>query len=304
MRRLLLFVALILSILTLATFQRAQAAVTLFYFAAEPDLTNKLITLSWETGSELDFAGFRIERSLEPNDGFEPLVGADNKPIFFPAKGEGGAGALYEYDDTKVNIGVPYYYRLEMIDNNSLVNYSDVVSIILGYAPTPTATATATATSTSTVTSTSGANAPTATSTSTPSTPTPTSTRTNTQRPTATITRTPSPFHAVTYTSRPRSTYTPTETATITSTPSEVPTVTTTLAPLPSLTLLFPVRTPTPTYTPSLTNTVTSIPPTPTPTLKPDDLIPLRISFLGGILILLWLTLAGFLFTYLRRMAR
>jgi hypothetical protein len=302
-------------VMTLATVMLAQAAITLISFEALVDIANHKISLLWRTGSELDFAGFYVQRSMSPESGFERL----NSSII-PAAGEGGAGAIYFYDDPNVNVGMVYYYQLEMIDFNGSSSFSEVISATFENTETPTATVTLTKTSVSipdtstlTVKPTDTQNTPTPTVTRTPVTPTPTvtrtpvtptPTRTKTNQPTATNTRTPTPFHAVTYTSRPRATSTPTETPTITPTQTVSPTVTTTLAPLPSLTLLFPVHSPTPTSTSSPTVTSSPVPPSPTPTPKPENHIPLRVSFLWGIIILLWLTLAGFLFVYLRRMSR
>jgi hypothetical protein len=126
------FVSLLLVISSLlAKIILVQAAVTLISFDAIPDIPNQKITLLWETGSELDFAGFYIQRSFNPDTGFERLLDLNGDPLFFPAKGEGGAGAQYSYDDTDVNMGVFYYYRLEMLDLGSFSVYSFVVSAIL-----------------------------------------------------------------------------------------------------------------------------------------------------------------------------
>ena len=289
-----LFTLPLLVLILLVTATSAQAAVTLISFDAIANIANQRITILWETGSELDFAGFYIQRSLSPDNGFERLLDPNDDPLFFPAQGVGGSGWQYLYDDTDVVVGGLYYYQLEMIDLGAYPSYSDVIFALWENAPTPTSSSTAT------LTVTPGTQVPTATITPTQATPT----RTKTPQPTVTITRTPSPYHVVTFTSRPRSSSTPSETSTITSTPSVSPTVTTTLAPLPSLTLLFPVRTPTPTFTPLPTFTPSPFPPTPTPTPKPDNHIPLRICFLGGIIVMLWLILAGFLYVYLRRISR
>jgi hypothetical protein len=298
----------LLVIILLVSINLAQAAVTLISFNAypDPDPVNPIISLLWETASELGFYGFYIQRSLNADTGFARLQDTNGDPLFFPAPGD-GLGHTYNYDDEDVDLGVTYYYKLEMVEAGGYTSFSNVVPAFLGNTPTPTPSTTATPTSTS------GTYTPTATPISTSDTRTPTvtrtpitssPTRTKTDQPTTTNTRTPTPFHAVTYTSRPRPTSTPTETPTITPTQTVSPTITTTLAPLPSLILLFPVHSSTPTSTSSPTATSSPVPPSPTPTPKSENRIPLRVSFLGGIIILLWLTLAGFLFAYLRRMSR
>jgi hypothetical protein len=293
-------------LISLAVFESARAAVTLVSFNAYPDNVNLKISLFWETGSELDFSGFYIERSLSADTGFDYLGDEFDQPVFIPAQGL-GSGAQYSHDDTKVDVGVLYYYRLDMLDPGGEVSYSDVVSTTLGNKPTPTVTPsptrtrTPTSTYTRTASSTVGSPGPSSTATMTP---TPTQTRTKTHQPTLTMTRTPTPYHVVTYTSAPIPSKTPTETSTATLTPSDTPTATTTLIPLPSLTLLFSVRTQTPTFTPSPSQTETPILPTFTPTPKLEPHISLQTSFLGGIIALLWVTLAGFLLVYFKRMSK
>jgi hypothetical protein len=286
---------------SLVTVKMAQAAVELSYFEAEADVANTAVKLYWGTGSEINLFEFYIQRSLSQDTGFQRILDEDGNEVRIPAQGMGAEGFDYTYDDTTVDRGILYYYRLEIIESDG-TTFSDVISILMDNTPTPTATSTATETqapSTPTLTTTPLTRTPTVTRTPTA----PTATRTKTRQPTATITRTPTPYHVVTFTSRPRPTSTLTDTPTVTSTPTISPTATTTLAPLPSITLLFPPRTSTPTSTPSPTVTSSPVPPTPTPTPKPDTNIPLRMSFLGGIIILLWITLAGFLFAYMRRLS-
>jgi hypothetical protein len=93
----------------------------------------------------------------------------------------------------------------------------------------------------------------------------------------------------------------PTQTATMLYTPSITPS--TTLLPLPVITLIFPAYT--------TTNTVTATPqfsPTPETTQsidksKPSNLTP-RLILLVGILIILWVVLAGFLVVFFRQLKR
>ena len=129
MKRLLILLFLLISILIQMTVvSSAQGAVTLISFNAYPNLSSLKIKLFWETGSELNFAGFYIQRSLESNSNFTRLVDHYNQPIFIPAQGDGGAGAQYVFNDTGVDFGNIYYYRLEMVDLSGMSEFSDIVS--------------------------------------------------------------------------------------------------------------------------------------------------------------------------------
>jgi hypothetical protein len=294
------FPLLLLALASLSFNYAAPDSVDLGDFRVSFDPANEWVVIAWDTASEYDFSGFYVRRNTNSVGDFSRIQircdGIDT--LFIQAKGLDGSGALYGCLDINITLGTTYYYRLEMVDTSSHSTFTDPpISTYAGETPTPTAT------NTTTTTSTSGTRTPTLTRTPT-ETRTVTITRTKTHRPSVTITRTPSPFHAVTFTSRPRPTSTLTDTPTSTPTPTISPTVTTTLAPLPSLTLLFPYHSPTPTSTPTSTATASPIPPSPTTTPKPDTHIPLRMSFLGGIIILLWITLAGFLFAYLRKITR
>lgn len=78
----------------------AQVSVTLKSFNAIADIANQKITLLWEIDAELDFAGFYIQRSLNPDTGFEPLLDLYGDPLFFPAQevGESGLNGIgYSY---------------------------------------------------------------------------------------------------------------------------------------------------------------------------------------------------------------
>ena len=122
--RLLRYPLLILLCLVKNTY--AKAAVTLVSFDAIPNVISQNITLIWETGTELDFAGFYIQRSFIPDSGFERLLDSNGDPIFFPALGEGGAGAIYMYEDRDVGRGVWYFYKLEMIDLDGDNSFSEI----------------------------------------------------------------------------------------------------------------------------------------------------------------------------------
>ncbi len=79
--------------------------------------------LIWQTASEIDNAGFDIER-LSPSNEFEKIGFV---------KGNGNSNALVEYiyDDKKAPHGISYY-RLKQKDVDGKFTYSEIVSIYSG----------------------------------------------------------------------------------------------------------------------------------------------------------------------------
>lgn len=192
-------------------------------------------TIQWTTVSEVNILGFYVQRSLQEDSGYETVS------PYIPHEGTTNSGADYEYVDTGLTNGTPYYYRLQVVNLNVTSTYTGAIMVIPGL---PTATPTVTQTPTATITST-------ATQTLT-STPTITGTL-----PTATITLTLTSTPTITGT-LPTATITPTVTATRTLMPT--PTRTRTL-------VYIATRTPTriPTYTPRIVSP-TSVNKTRTPT--------------------------------------
>lgn len=126
-------------------FYSVQAAVSLIYFQAVPD--NQRIKLQWATATEMNNAGFFVQRSLTRDSGYVRL-----NTVIIPAKGDGLTGSTYEYPDNTVSGGTQYWYRLESIDTFQTSQFSDPISATISSSPTagPTSTATATPTPTST----------------------------------------------------------------------------------------------------------------------------------------------------------
>ncbi|MBN2372311.1 VCBS repeat-containing protein, partial [bacterium] len=79
-------------------------------FSATPSGNVMLIT--WQTLSEMDSAGFRILRAEDPSGPFTLIT---KTPI--PAQGNAAQGAVYTFEDTNIEPGKTYYYRLEEIDS-------------------------------------------------------------------------------------------------------------------------------------------------------------------------------------------
>ena len=70
-----------------------------------------LVTIKWETASEMDTVGFNVLRS-GTDDGIYNQI---NSPLI-PAKGSSTQGASYEFVDDTVESGKTYYYKLEDLD--------------------------------------------------------------------------------------------------------------------------------------------------------------------------------------------
>jgi len=69
------------------------------------------IAVKWETGTEIDNAGFYIWRSMSEDGEYVRLHDA-----IIPSEGEGNMGAKYTYNDVTAQIGNTYYYKLEDMD--------------------------------------------------------------------------------------------------------------------------------------------------------------------------------------------
>lgn len=143
------------------------------------------VRLDWETATELDTAGFILQRST---DGMNFTTLDDIG--FVPSTGGASTGAEYSELDTQVTAGQTYTYKLVEIEINSSQN--DLETVTITYNPQPTATPIVIGGSNPT--SVPATNTPVATATATPTkTPTPisgqpTATPTSTPQPTATAT--------------------------------------------------------------------------------------------------------------------
>jgi hypothetical protein len=93
---------------------------------AVPDNTNQIIKLYWSTQSEVNNAGFEIQRSLDGTNFAKIHPGA-----WVNGQGNSNSQVNYTYDDDKVEANVKYYYRLKQIDYNGAYKYSNIAEAIL-----------------------------------------------------------------------------------------------------------------------------------------------------------------------------
>ncbi len=82
-------------------------------FSAGKCSARNCIRLTWKTASEMDTAGFHIQRSDKENGLYARITGQ-----IIPAEGGPAFGAAYTHEDTDVTVLQTWYYKLEMIDTN------------------------------------------------------------------------------------------------------------------------------------------------------------------------------------------
>lgn len=107
-------------------FGLAIIPVELVSFDAQVDENG--ITLSWETATELNNAGFDVERSSD-NKTFEKLG-------FIEGNGTTTEKQEYKFVDTGVKGKGKFYYRLKQVDHDGTELYSDVLEVDYEVVPT------------------------------------------------------------------------------------------------------------------------------------------------------------------------
>ena len=209
--------------------QPAQAAVIISSFTAAWMGNNVIV--EWETASELETAGFYVQRSDSQNGVYIRIT------EFIVAKGDDISGASYYIIDSNVTSGNTYWYKLETIDLNQESEYYPPVSAI-PLIPTSTFTFTPSPTLAITPTET---NFPTATHTQVQSIPSATQLPPTAYPGPATATRPPA--QPTTPPVQPTQPLLPTPVvpaATGVISPTTILSATATLIPLPEITLTFP----------------------------------------------------------------
>ncbi len=92
--------------------------VELISFSAKPD--GNQINLNWQTASEINNAGFEIERSIDGKN-FNDL-------LFIEGKGNIDLQQDYSFEDKNLRKGQLYYYRLKQIDFDGQFQYSEIIT--------------------------------------------------------------------------------------------------------------------------------------------------------------------------------
>jgi hypothetical protein len=95
-------------------------AITLASFTAKPHVG--AVKLAWETGTEIDNAGFNLYRAPAPGGPYTKVNAA-----LIAAKGDPVAGASYSFLDQRLPPGT-YYYKLEDVDFNGVTTPHGPVS--------------------------------------------------------------------------------------------------------------------------------------------------------------------------------
>jgi lysophospholipase L1-like esterase len=101
--------------------QEGETAIELISFTAQAGVDN--VTLAWETGTEMDNAGFNIWRSEAAQGPYTKLNDA-----LIPAEGDPVFGASYVYIDSDGVKRVTYYYKLEDVDIHGVTTLHGPVS--------------------------------------------------------------------------------------------------------------------------------------------------------------------------------
>jgi len=95
-------------------------AITLVSFTAEAGVSS--VTLAWETGTEVDNAGFNLYRATAAEGTYTKVNAA-----LIAAEGDPVSGASYSFLDEGLAPGT-YYYKLEDVDLNGVVTKHGPVS--------------------------------------------------------------------------------------------------------------------------------------------------------------------------------
>ncbi len=116
---------------TFAIGPQIPTAITLASFAAVQGSSG--VTVTWQTGTEIDNAGFNLYRAASPAGSYTKI-----NPAVIPAKGEAVSGASYSYfDAAATEANTVYYYKLEDIDTNGISTFHGPVDTASGTSGQP-----------------------------------------------------------------------------------------------------------------------------------------------------------------------
>ena len=96
--------------------------VELVSFDGAFDERNNRIALNWQTAAEINNKGFKIERTLNPNNGFEEIGWVDGKI-------NSNILSTYNFNDKSIERGKRYYYRLRQVDIDGQTELSEIITI-------------------------------------------------------------------------------------------------------------------------------------------------------------------------------
>jgi hypothetical protein len=94
--------------------------VELYYFKYE--IKSNSILLTWGTATEVDNYGFNLQRSTDLSEWIDLQ--------FLFGYGTSNIPRDYSYEDTTVEIGSTYHYRLQQIDIVGTSSYSDTLTVM------------------------------------------------------------------------------------------------------------------------------------------------------------------------------
>ena len=98
-------------------------AVKLMSFEARP--LDSAVSLTWQTGSELDNLGFHVYRASSANGPWSRLTAS-----LIPGLGSSAVGRAYSFRDGGLRNGVRYFYRLDDVDASSKTTSHGPVSAV------------------------------------------------------------------------------------------------------------------------------------------------------------------------------
>jgi hypothetical protein len=83
------------------------------------------VRVTWKTESEMNTAGFNLYRGTSPSGPFDTKVNQD----LIPPSADPLTGKEYIYVDQTAQGGVTYYYELQEVERNGMVNRFGPISV-------------------------------------------------------------------------------------------------------------------------------------------------------------------------------